>query len=198
MMGVVEWGLKQILANRAVKRVREAGRLLSAVLLPLYFRDGEYYLLFTKRTELVQEHKGQISFPGGTYETADGSLLSTALRECREELGLAPEDVRVLGRLDDRRTRTSNYIIAPFVAVIPWPYDFMVNGSEIEEIIEVPVAALLDGHSVHYETEVFNGQLVSAISYSYRGRVIWGATARMLAQFLDVYQLAMEQMGQPE
>lgn len=175
-----------------VNRVREAGRMLSAVLLPLYRRDGEYHLLFTKRTELVQAHKGQVSFPGGACEAADGSLLQTALRECREELGLAPERVRVLGRLDDTLTRTSNYIISPFVAVIPWPYDFVVNRHEIEEVIEVPVAAFRNEDCVRRESEVFNGGVVSAVSYSYRGRVIWGATARMLQQFLEIYALAVK------
>jgi len=101
----MEQKLRQALAAREVKRIRDPDRQLSAVLLPIYSQQGEYYLIFTKRTELVKEHKGQISFPGGVYQEEDGTLLNTALRECSEEIGLTEDKVeRILDgiRTDDQ------------------------------------------------------------------------------------------------
>ena len=97
--------------------------------------------------------------------------------------------VRVLGRQDDALTITSNYIISPFVAVIPWPYDFVVNRSEIEEIIEVPLTALLNG-GAQPDTKMIDGHRTAATTYVYQGQVIWGATARILTQFLEIYRQA--------
>lgn len=183
----MEERLRQILAARPVQRIKDDIRELSAVLLPLYRKRGEYHLLFTKRTELVRDHKGQISFPGGVYENGDGSLENTALRECAEEIGLEAEQVRVLGRLDDIRTLISNYIISPFVAVIPWPYDFQVSSWEIEEIIEAPVTVFLNNDCMREEREIVDGTETVSYYYHYREWVIWGATARILNQFLDIY-----------
>lgn len=159
----------------------------SAVILPIYYKEGQYYILFIKRTEKVKVHKGQISFPGGTYEERDRTLLNTALRESAEEIGLAPVDIQILGMLDDTPTVTSNYIITPFVAFIPWPYRFTADGEEIEEIIEVPVSALLEDGCMQKETEFEGGEWVTSYTYRYQGRVIWGATARILKQFLGIW-----------
>ncbi len=187
----MEQRLRQVLANREVRRFRDASRELSAVLLPIYCKQGEYYLVFTRRTEQVKEHKGQISFPGGAYQEADGTLVNTALRECGEEIGLVADRVEVLGVLDDVITHTSNYIISPFVAVIPWPYEFKANW-EVEEIIEVPISALLSKDCLREETEIIADERVSSYFYHYQGRVIWGATAQMLNQFLNILTRAGE------
>ena len=191
MINTMETRLEQALAGREVKRVRDTGRRLAAVMLPIFRQQGKYCMLFTKRTEFVQDHKGQISFPGGTYEPEDGSLLRTALRECQEEIGLAPAEARILGRLDDTPTATSNYVISPFVAMIPWPYDFVISPCEIDELIEVPMAALLNGKCTRQDIEIIDGIRTDATIYVYRKRVIWGATARILTQLLDIYRLAV-------
>ena len=170
----------------------DVSRVPSAVLLPIYCKQGQYYLLFTKRTERVKEHKGQISFPGGAYQKGDRTLVDTALRESAEEIGLVPSEVEVLGALDDTVTMTSNYIISPFVATIPWPYPFKVNHREIEEIIEVPISVFRDKDCLHQETKIIDGEAVTSYSYHYQGRVIWGATARILNQFLDIFAKVME------
>lgn len=137
-------------------------------------------------------HKSQIAFPGGTYESRDGTLLNTALRESSEEIGLAPKDVKILGELDDKTSLASNYIISPFVGLIPWPYQFKLDSVETEEIFNCPISTLLeqDGHE---ETISLDGDK-STISLVYRcqGRVIWGATARILDQFLDIYRQALD------
>ncbi len=174
------------MSRRQKHHIVDAGRVLAAVLLPIYFKQGEYYLLFTKRTQKVKEHKGQISFPGGAQEGGE-ALVNAALRECTEEIGLMAEEIEVLGELDDTITETSNYIISPFVSLIPWPYQFKVNEEEIEELIEVPISALLDRSCQRQETEIVEGEAVISYFYHYRGRVIWGATARILKQFLDIF-----------
>lgn len=148
--------------------------------------------MFTKRTLKVKEHKGQISFPGGAYQDGDGTLVNTALRECAEEIGLMTEEVEILGSLDDTISRTSNFSITPFVALIPWPYQFRMDEGEVEELIEAPISALLDRGCQHQETEIIDGETVTAYYYHYQGRVIWGATARILKQFLDIYALIIE------
>ena len=183
--------LRQLLAQRQKQHIIDTSRVPAAVLVPIYQKQGQYHILFIKRTETVKEHKGQISFPGGNREKGDRTLLDTALRESTEEIGLRAQDVEVLGELDDEVTTTSNYIVSPFVAVIPWPYQFKVNKEEVEEIIEVPIAALLDKNCLHRDTELLDGKEVESYTYHYQGRVIWGATARILNKFLDIFTRAM-------
>ena len=187
--------LRQALSQRQKQHIVNANLAQSAVLLPIYYKQGQYYLLFTKRTQEVKDHKSQISFPGGAYQEEDGTLVNTALRECAEEIGLMTGDVELLGELDDFVTQVSSYIISPFVAAIPWPYQFKVNRKEIEEIIEVPISALLDMGRLPLETRIMDGEAVTSFFYHYQGRVIWGATARILNQFLDIFARTVEAVG---
>jgi 8-oxo-dGTP pyrophosphatase MutT (NUDIX family) len=178
--------LRRILATRQKVRLDDPSHLPAAVLLLLLEQGGEYQVLFTRRTESLRYHKGQISFPGGACQVEDGTALETALRETWEEIGLEREDVEVLGELDDTLTHVSHFRITPFVAVIPWPYPLKPNPAEIAEIITVPVAALRQKANFREETRVEEGILVTVPFYSYRGKVIWGATARILRQFLSL------------
>ncbi len=189
-MIAMENELKQVLSRRQKQPITDAKLAPSAVLVPIYQKQGQYHILFTQRTERVREHKGQISFPGGARQQGDKTLLDTALRESAEEIGLAPGQVEVLGELDDTVTATSHYVISPFVGLIPWPYKFQVDGWETEAIIEVPILALMDKDSLREETEITRGQAVTSYLYHYRGKVIWGATARILHQFLELYAQA--------
>jgi len=191
-MGAMEQRLREALSQRGKQHVIDAKLVPSAVLVPIYYKQGEYYILFTKRTGRVKEHKGQISFPGGACQEGDRTLIDTALRECAEEIGLLPNEVEVLGELDDTITETSHYIISPFVGLVPWPYQFRVDGWEAEEIIEAPISALMDKDSLRQQTEIVNGKEVTSYSYHYQGRVIWGATARILHQFLGIFARVME------
>ena len=188
--------LKQALSRRQKSRVVDANRVSAAVLLPIYYKEGEYYILFTKRTESVKDHKGQISFPGGAYEEQDGTLFQTALRESAEEIGLPSETVELLGELDDLRTIGTSYIISPFVAAISWPYPLKVYQAEVEEIIEAPISALLDKGCLRQGTDILNGRVVTAYFYHYQGKIIWGATARILNQFLDIWTKVMKNAGE--
>jgi len=191
-MGAIRSKLKQVLSQRRKSHIVDAGRAPSAVLVSVYRKNGEYYILLTKRTEKVKDHKGQISFPGGAYEEADGTLVNTALRECAEEIGLAAEAVEILGELDDTVTITSGFIISPFVAAIPWPYPLKADPTETEAIIEAPISALLDKDCLRQTTHVVNGREVTTNSYQYQGNIIWGATAGILRQFLDIWAEAMK------
>ena len=158
----------------------------AAVLLPLYEKDGELYIVFTKRPETMQHHKGQIVFPGGKCHDDDASHRDTALREAFEEIGLRPEDVEVLGELDKMCTASSNFLITPFVGLIPHPYEFTVSEDEIDELIEIPVSALLDENNYYEKLQEFHGAPYLGSFFDYEGRVIWGATAKILRQFLDL------------
>jgi 8-oxo-dGTP pyrophosphatase MutT (NUDIX family) len=187
----MEQKLRNFLAHRQKRAITGTERTASAVLVPIYYREGQCHILFTRRTENVKEHKGQISFPGGARQDGE-SLLDTALREAREEIGLDPADVEILGELDDTMTFTSNYVVTPFVGIIPWPNSLKVDGWEADEIIEVPIAVLLDKNSCEYKKEVIGDKPVTSYFYHYNGDIIWGATARILHQFLKLFRQAVK------
>jgi 8-oxo-dGTP pyrophosphatase MutT (NUDIX family) len=153
----------------------------AAVLIPLFVKDGGLWILFTRRTETVEHHRGQISFPGGSEEEDDESLVATALRETEEEIGVAGSDVRYLGALSPLTTVTDFYV-EPFVGAIPTAYPFRVAEGEIAELIEIPVAALLDPRIL--ERKILPGREEPTLFYHHGAHVIWGATARMLSELL--------------
>jgi 8-oxo-dGTP pyrophosphatase MutT (NUDIX family) len=185
-IGAVKEELAQILSQREKRYINEASRVPSAVLIPIYQKRGDYFIVFIKRTETVKAHKGQISFPGGARDIRDRTLLHTALRESREEIGLHIKDIEVIGELDDEITTTSNYIVTPFVAMIPWPYRFTINKGEVAEILEVPITVLLEKGCLKANSETLNGKPIDSYTYYYQGKVIWGATARILKKLLDI------------
>jgi len=188
----MEKQLRQTLEKRIIRRLHCPERVRSAVLVPLFWQDEECHILFIRRTRDVQHHKGQIAFPGGAYQPEDKTMLNTALRESAEEIGLQDKDVKVLGQLDDFITTTSNFVISPFVARIPWPYCFLLNTRETEAIITAPLAAFQNRANVKLEDEVIGGQKVPTLNYHYQGNIIWGATARILSQVLEIVK---EQRG---
>ena len=173
------------LADRRRRVVDSESLIPSAVLLLLTNRT-EPHVLFAKRTERVAHHKGQYSFPGGIVETWDGSRLETALREAQEEIGLPPEAVEILGTLDDTETRATQFVITPFVGLIRGPVSYTPDGKEIERVLEVPLAALLDPANFRVEMWERDDHTSPVYFYDYSGETIWGATARILKQFLDL------------
>lgn len=178
--------LQQLLSARRKRRISVGKRVPAAVLVPIYQKDGRYHVLLTLRTDRVREHKGQVSFPGGTRQDGDASLRDTALRESFEEIGLLPGDAEVLGELDDELSQTTNYVITPFVAIIPWPYRFKLSRDETEEIIGVPIPELLRQGYRRQKIETGGGKSVVSDSYNCQGKIVWGATARILKKFLDI------------
>ena len=182
----MEAELKKLLAQRTKQYITDSRRIESAVLIPIYQKDEQHGIVFIKRTMIVKRHKGQISFPGGMRDEEDNTLLETALRESEEEIGLHREDVTILGELDDEITTTSNFIVTPFLASIPWPYRFTPNKDEVDELIIIPVTALMEKGCLKPDTEMLDGKKVTSFTYNYRGTVIWGATARILNKLLKI------------
>jgi 8-oxo-dGTP pyrophosphatase MutT (NUDIX family) len=164
----------------AVEGDREA-----AVLVPVITRPDGEYLLFTKRADHLGEHAGQMSFPGGGYEPEDENLADTARREAFEEVGLDPEDAEIVGRLDDIPTVT-NYLVRPFVARVP-NREYVPDEREVAEIAILPLSELTDLEN--YESERRDHSYYGDIRIHYfrvGGYTVWGATGRMLVQFLEL------------
>ncbi len=158
----------------------------AAVLVPLTYVMDEWHLLFTRRTDRVESHKGQVSFPGGA---SDGSETpeQTALREAEEEIGMRASDVRVLGRLSKLIT-ISSFRVSPIVGVIPFPYAFKVEGFEVERVFTIPLAWLANQNN--YWEFTLRESARSLIAYHpYDGELLWGATARMTVNFLKALEL---------
>jgi 8-oxo-dGTP pyrophosphatase MutT (NUDIX family) len=151
----------------------------AAVLIGLIDRPAGLSLILTRRRDDLSHHAGQISFPGGRMEVQDASLMDAALRESHEEIGLHPEQVEVVGRLDDYVTR-SGFRIAPFVGLITPPVELIACPLEVAEIFEVPLAYLFD--PVNHKTEARRENSVSRRFYAmyYNDNRIWGATAGMI------------------
>ena len=168
------------------RRVVEPGPLVrAAVLVPLVERGGPH-LIFAKRTDRVGTHRGQISFPGGTIDPADPSPLDAALRESEEEVGLPRTAVEPLGALDDTETFATQFVITPWVGVIREPVVWRPDGEEIEEVIEVPFASLVERANFRVEHWERDGVVRPVYFYDWGGEVIWGATARIVKHYLDL------------
>ena len=157
----------------------------SAVLIPIYERSGEPQLLFIKRTDTVGLHKGEIGFPGGRLEPGDPTPLAAALREAYEELGILPEAVTPLGALPSVSTVVTSMLIYPFVGRLAAPPDLIPDPFEVAETIEVPLAILRDPATYHEEDWVVRGVRRRIFVYRYDGHDIWGATGRIVQQFLQ-------------
>ena len=184
--------IRQVVASHQPRRIQPEGRPEAAVLLLIYEVHAEPHILFTLRTHLVETHKGQISFPGGAADPEDDDLRLTALRETCEEVGVRPDDVEVVGQLDDSPS-ISGFMVTPYVGFIrrPAPYPFRPSHDEVAELIEVPLSHLMDRANVTEEARQIDGRDLVMYSYLFRGHVIWGLTARILKQFLDLVGLSL-------
>jgi 8-oxo-dGTP pyrophosphatase MutT (NUDIX family) len=159
----------------------------ASVLIPIFEKDNKSHIIFTKRTDKVSHHKGQISFPGGKFENTDKDLEFTALRETYEEIGVKPNHIKVIGKINNMVTNT-NFIVSPYVGVIPYPYDFLVNPDEISELIFVPVKHLLDKNYFRIQQREINGHLFDIYYYDYLNYTIWGVTGKILFDFLSLIE----------
>ena len=186
--------IKRALANRTTSRVAGDGLTPAAVMVLLYPREGDHWVLLNKRSQKVEHHKGEISFPGGATDPEDRDSLDTALRETEEEMGIRREDVTVLGEMDEVATR-SRFRVRVFAGTIGHPYDFRPSADEIAEVVEFPVSALLDSSSVRVETHWQAGGASTAHSYAYGNHLVFGATARILQQFLQLLEDELESEG---
>lgn len=169
----------------AEPRVVGAAPRHAAVLAPLYARDGEPYLLFTRRSADLHSHSGEISFPGGSRDPSDGSLAQTALRESYEELGLERARITLLGALPPAYTVVSNFLVTPYVG---WLGEGLPplrpQVSEVAEVIEAPLSALDNERIYHEELWTRSGVAHTVHFYDFGSYRIWGLTGRLLHQFL--------------
>ena len=170
--------------GRYHRRELDKPALTKAAVLMLFFSKGEdLHVLLTKRTEDVEHHKGQISFPGGSKGDEDESHIATALRESEEEIGLAPNAVKILGMFDDFETPTG-FAITPVIAYAQKLPHLEQNRSEVAEILEVPVSLFLDERVERVEQRLPRGVPIDVYFYRYGDHEIWGATAAILRAVL--------------
>lgn len=159
----------------------------AGVLILLYFQEGHLHIVLTRRTDRVSHHQSQISFPGGR-KNPEESLEQAALREAREELSVSPEDVRILGSLTPLYVPPSNFCIYPIVGFSAARPDFKPDPEEVAEIIEIPLAHLLNSGNVKREDWMIRGMRVRVPFYQYGDDKVWGATAMVLSEFLEVFK----------
>ena len=163
----------------------EDSSLKAGVLILIYPRMKRLHLVLTKRTADVLFHQGQISFPGGRQDKGE-SLQQTALREAQEELKIEPHKIRILGELTPLYIPPSNYCIYPIVATTYSRPSFQLSRQEVAEVIEVPLDHLLDPQNIRREFWTIRGNEVEVPFYLYKGHKIWGATAMVLAELVEI------------
>jgi 8-oxo-dGTP pyrophosphatase MutT (NUDIX family) len=159
--------------------------LKAGVLILLYAWEDRIFLALTRRTSRVAHHQAQISFPGGQMHNNE-SIVEAALREAREEIGIIPKSLRILGELTPLYIPPSNYCIYPVVAVAEGRPDFRPFPEEVEEVIEVPLDHLLDPDNIRREIWSVRGTDVSVPFFQFHGHKIWGATAMVLAELVEL------------
>lgn len=163
----------------------------AAVLLPLYWHNERWNLLYTKRTDSVATHSGQVSFPGGAVDSTDDSSQSAVLREVFEEVGIQMQDVEILGSMQNMMT-ISYFNVTPYVGRIPWPYDLKLNPDEVAKTFGVPLKWLASPQNLKTEQRhvaILNKSVPVHFFSPHNNEVIWGATAQITVNFLNLMGL---------
>lgn len=176
--------IRAALGTRHRRVARSDDRVAAAVLVLFVEREGEMRLVFAKKTDTVPHHKGQFSFPGGVMEPSDLSPTDAALREAREEVGLDPALVEVLGLLDDTPTGGTNFVITPVVGICREAPTLRPDGREIERVVEIPLRQLRDPACFREELWERGGALHPVVFYTCGEHVVWGTTGRILRDLL--------------
>jgi len=160
------------------------------VLLPLYKDSGEWHVLFIRRvTNERDHHSGQVAFPGGRRDADDADDVAVALREAHEEIGLKTDEIKVIHVLPEYQT-SSNYMVTPVVGIVPWPYDYRPQPTEVDRIFSIPLRWLADQKNIELrDRELTRGELSATLKVVYYnqfdGEVLWGASARMTVSLLN-------------
>ena len=163
----------------------------AAVLIPFLVNQGDWHILFTRRTDTLPEHSGQVAFPGGRTDPQDSSPANTALREAYEEINLYPNDVQILGYLQRMPTIT-NYRVTPVVGFIPWPYNFSLKKEEVSRIFTIPLEWLSNPNNHKIEERALPkpyAPIPVVYFKKYDGETLWGVSARITLNLLKILQL---------
>ena len=188
-----ELRLREELQARRPRVVQVEGTRDAAVLIPIV-RVPEPTLIFTRRTDTLSSHKGQISFPGGSIDPGDADPAAAALREAQEEIGLDPQAVSVVGQLDDLQTFVSGFVVTPVIGWLPKRPKLTPNPVEVAEILEAPLADLTD--EIRREPGFMHGdRRYPTEAWVWKDHVIWGVTARILRIFME--RIARAGLGEP-
>jgi 8-oxo-dGTP pyrophosphatase MutT (NUDIX family) len=171
-----------LLAPEVAAELEMRSTIAAAVLVPLFMRDGSLHAVFTERRHDLPRHAGEISFPGGRRDPEDASLVLTALREAQEEIGLDPDAVEILGALQPTPTIATGYAIYPFVGVISPDQTWTLSEREVAAVIELSLSDVAAGYARRRLTR--RGVVIRTDTYAVDGHVIWGATARIVADLL--------------
>jgi 8-oxo-dGTP pyrophosphatase MutT (NUDIX family) len=175
--------LRAILAARPAIEIDAPKLKRAAVLIPLIPDREGWCLLFSRRSANLAAHSGQIAFPGGGVEPGE-PLEAAAVREAHEEVGIGSKHVELIGRLDDLVTN-SGFLVAPYVGVIDQRIDYVLQASEVDEVFEVPIEALLTPQQPEVRYVPFRSKRYPAYFYRHERHEIWGLTGRILKHFLD-------------
>lgn len=167
-----------------LKEAHDSHLRCAAVLIPLTYYEDEWHLLFTRRTESLNDHSGQVSFPGGRCDDEDRSPEETALREAFEEVGLLKKDITLLGRVHDVITVT-NFAITPVVGVFPFPYSFRISTIEVERVFTMPLKWLANPKN-YWQFQHPRAKYPVIAYHPFDGELLWGATARITVNFLKI------------
>ncbi|HEX5786971.1 MAG TPA: CoA pyrophosphatase [Woeseiaceae bacterium] len=167
------------LRDRLTSGLKPAG-----VLIPVIERDAGLVVLLTRRAAALRIHAGQVAFPGGGMAPGDGNIVETALRETREEVGIRPDDVAILGCLDAMPTITG-YAVTAIVGNVSPAVRIVTDPAEVAFAFEVPLAFLMDAGNVHTSMREVHGRILPVVEFLYDGHRIWGATANMLLKLKE-------------
>ncbi len=192
------WVAHQLMAPPARRGIttedyeeRKKTARLGSVLILFFPVDGVLHLVLTQRPEYDGTHSGQVSFPGGKMEEFDKDYVATALREANEEVNINPEDVDVLGQLTDLYIPPSNFLVFPVVGFMDKRPDFIPEEREVVEIIELPVSELLKEENLGESSILMNKIFrFNSPAFVFDGRIVWGATAMMLAELRELLREA--------
>jgi 8-oxo-dGTP pyrophosphatase MutT (NUDIX family) len=154
----------------------------AAVVILLLHKDDDWHVLYTRRTETVENHKGQVSFPGGACDEGEETPEQTALRELKEEIGVEPTGVRLLGRLVNMVTVT-DFRVTPVVGIVEWPIDLEINGNEVDRVFTIPLEWLADSRN-RWQLPFPDRPRQVVVFRPYDGELVWGATASMTVDLI--------------
>jgi 8-oxo-dGTP pyrophosphatase MutT (NUDIX family) len=174
------------LHRKVIFPIRSKRFKFAAVMIPIHFTNGNPNVILIKRTKLVKNHAGEISFPGGIFMDKDVEMLVTALREISEEIGIKLKREQIIGYLDTERTLTSSYIIYPYVALMDSLPKIINTNYEVEKILDAPLIPLLKSREsdLNRQRQYSDPHLPK---FTYKNEVIWGATARILDQLANFF-----------